>query len=123
MMRNLIRATPVIFELMALVSVAHAQTTAAPLSHLPAPAPFLAAGIPALAAIGGGAFVARLVRRWESTPPKVESKSTSTTFVLPMPVAYIWLSLKGVEGSVIRMTDALRGSSGTVFARHSRSSL
>jgi hypothetical protein len=47
----------------------------------PAPAPFLAAGIPAFAALGGGALVARLVRRMCGRTPTAATPSESATEV------------------------------------------
>jgi hypothetical protein len=43
----------------------------------PAPAPLLAAGIPAFAALGGGALVARLRRRWRERAQTASSQSTT----------------------------------------------
>jgi len=69
----------------AMVGVLPALALAAPCATAigcgghPAPAPLLAAGIPAFAALGGGALVTRLRRRWR--------ERTLTTSAQPVPEA------------------------------------
>jgi hypothetical protein len=77
MTRSVLQVTVVTVVCMFLGSAANAQgisaeTTAISSVHRKAPAPLLAAGIPAFLALGGGALIGKIVRR-----RKTDTKSDS----------------------------------------------
>jgi len=63
--RSALQVTVVVMMLLLLASAAHAVPVPSvpPLPIRRAPAPLLAAGIPAFMALGGGALIGRVVRR------------------------------------------------------------